>query len=172
VKNLLEIGADIDFEGCPSGSALMAACSYGQFKVVKYLVREGASLCYWGPSGFRSAFLSCNGSAEVLHWLLVGRFSDQSKLTTAAEPGMAPTSDGLRPWSGITTAELVIIGGMERGETESAKQYWSRLMQIKAGWRGKVVPNTTKWRTGRSSRLVPIETVRVHPDGYCTTSRK
>lgn len=34
VTNLLDLGACLDFEGCPSGSALMAACSAGRLETV------------------------------------------------------------------------------------------------------------------------------------------
>ncbi|KAK8196846.1 ankyrin repeat-containing domain protein [Phyllosticta capitalensis] len=37
---------DIDAEGCPDGSALMAACAAGRYKSVQLLVRKGAKLAY------------------------------------------------------------------------------------------------------------------------------
>ncbi|KAK7508988.1 hypothetical protein IWZ03DRAFT_391015 [Phyllosticta citriasiana] len=43
---LLEHGADIDKEGCPDGSPLMAACSAGRLDLVDCLVRRGAKITY------------------------------------------------------------------------------------------------------------------------------
>ncbi|KAM5347246.1 hypothetical protein ACJ41O_010251 [Fusarium nematophilum] len=38
MKNLVSVGADIEFEGCDSGTALMAACEWGRLDAVMFLV--------------------------------------------------------------------------------------------------------------------------------------
>ncbi|KAK8058055.1 hypothetical protein PG994_008503 [Apiospora phragmitis] len=172
MDNLLGIGAQLDSDSSPSGSALMAACEFGRKNSVIFLTRRGAALAYSGPSGFQSAYTTAQKYPDILRWFLVGHFVDQTKLS----PG--PTNpDGLEDsdlydipykWSGPTKAELVIAGAMERFPQESSLDYWSRLMQWKKWWRGKVVPQYPGRRTTRPLNLVPQKYVRIHPDGYET----
>ncbi|KAH0428633.1 hypothetical protein CcaCcLH18_08899 [Colletotrichum camelliae] len=166
-KNLLDLGAPIDLEGCPSGSALMAACEFGRKDLVKYLVRRGASLSYTGSNGFRSAYKSAKGQEEILKWLLVDRFFDQQKLTNGFDSSPHDEVD-LGPffWSGPIKAELVISGQMERLPHQSSREYWSWLMKEKVKWRGKTLPPNTRRRTVSPSNIVPQETVRIHTQGY------
>ncbi|KAF4454137.1 Ankyrin repeat, partial [Fusarium albosuccineum] len=93
--NLILIGANIEFEGGAAGTALMAACKGGRIDAVKFLVRYGARLDYFSKTqGFRSAFLAAKSHPRIIHWLLVGRHSDQLKIT-APNPGEValPSSD-------------------------------------------------------------------------------
>ncbi|KAI1505700.1 ankyrin [Biscogniauxia marginata] len=168
LDNLLTIGAKIEFEGCPEGTALMSACHAGRLDSVIFLIRRGAALSYHGPNGFRSAFDESKTSKRILHWLLVTRFTDQKKLTyeACADRSERPTS--MRPWSGPTQAELVIYGDLERRSDECAKDYWFRLMRAKRDWRGRYVPPQGGRKTARPSKLVPQESVRIHPEGYET----
>ncbi|KAF5965768.1 hypothetical protein FBULB1_12048, partial [Fusarium bulbicola] len=84
MENCLSIGADIDFEGCSWGSALMIASACGRLDVIRHLVRAGAKIDYLGKRGHVSA-LSVAESKVVKSWLLVERFVEQPKLATAAE---------------------------------------------------------------------------------------
>lgn len=166
VMNLLDLGARLKFEGCPSGSALMAACSAGRLETVKLLVRRGASITYHGPNGTRSAVDIARRNKAIVDWLLVGRFTDQKKISDSAVPGSSPDEVETQPWSGPVTAELVVSGSSQRQADESAKQYWGRLMAIRKDWRGKVVPENSKARTNRQARLIPEELVRICSGGY------
>ncbi|KAI0599190.1 ankyrin [Biscogniauxia sp. FL1348] len=168
LESLLTLGADMEFEGCPEGTALMSACRTGTLYAVKFLVRRGAALSYHGPNGFRTAFDEFKTPKRILHWLLVTRFTDQKKLVyeVGADHQAEPAS--LRPWSGAAKAELVICGHLERRSDECMEVYWIRLMRAKEDWRGKYVPPQDGRKTARPSRLVPEEPVRVHPDGYNT----
>lgn len=168
LKNLLQLGASIDWEGCPSGSALMAACESGAKDAIYFLVRRGAALSYTGPNGFRSAFFSAKRHRMILHWLLVDRFVDQHKLTSG--PHCERSDDDVNPgsfsWGGPVKVELVISGRMERLHHESSREYWSRLMEQKVEFRGKIPPLNAGRRTVFRSCLIPQETVRIHPQGY------
>ncbi|GKT64047.1 hypothetical protein ColTof4_04404 [Colletotrichum tofieldiae] len=167
MENLIGMGAALDVEGSPLGSALIVACVTGRKESVIFLVRCRAALSYWGPGGFRSAYDAAKRNTPILDWLLVGRYVDQGKLTAPCdrEPGNekypAPFA-----WGGPVRAELVICGTMERMPKESAKGYWSRLMREKSKWRGKVLPLGAARRTSRPSNLVAQEYVRVHAGGY------
>ncbi|KAF6812509.1 ankyrin repeat protein [Colletotrichum plurivorum] len=168
LEHLLELGASMDLEGCPFGSALMAACESGSLDGVEFLVRRGAALSYVGPNGLRSAYVSAQKSESILRWLLIDRFVDQQKLTDVPRYDRADNNmySELFSWGGPVKVELVISGQMERLHHESSREYWSRLMEEKVGWRGKVVPLNTGRRTVFQSCLVPQEIVRVHPQGY------
>lgn len=170
MDNLLGIGADLDSDGCHLGSALMAACEYGRKSSVVFLTRRGAALSYSGPSGFRSAYTISQRFPDILSWLLVDRFVDQAKLSAVpyAADGLEDSdqNDASYTWRGPVKVELVITGAMERQPSESSKEYWIRLMQWKKHWRGNVVPLIPGRRTTRPNLVIPLEYVRIHPDGY------
>ncbi|KAF4980537.1 hypothetical protein FZEAL_3472 [Fusarium zealandicum] len=66
-NDLSALCADIELEGCESGTALMAACEYGRLHAVKFLVRCGASLASSSPTrGYRSAFEAAKASIILL----------------------------------------------------------------------------------------------------------
>ncbi|KAK2043514.1 hypothetical protein LZ31DRAFT_325484 [Colletotrichum somersetense] len=167
MESLICMGASLDVEGSTVGSALIVACATGQKASVIWLVRRGAALSYWGPSGFRSAYDAAKNNRSVLDWLLVGRYVDQGKLTASCgdDPERQSGHQSFA-WCGPVRAELIICGTLVRMPRESSKDYWSRLMREKKGLRGKVLPLDCARRTSRRSGLVAQEYVRVHPDGY------
>lgn len=57
VKNCLSLGAEVDYEVCPLGSALIAASTCGQIETVKVLVKHGSAISYTGKEGTMSALL-------------------------------------------------------------------------------------------------------------------
>ena len=167
MENLIQLGASLDGEGSPSGSALSTACANRQLESVKLLVRRGASISYIGRThgGRISCLASAQGSAVITRWLLVSRFTDQQKITNIQSSLDNAESGFVKPWSGITKAELVITGVHERAPSESSLKYFVRLKQLRRDMRGRQVPVTGFGRgTCRPSRLVPRETVRIHPD--------
>lgn len=169
VTNILRLGADVDFEGSPHGSALMAACSSGRLESVKILVRHGAAISYLGTNGVSSAVDAARNHKAILAWLLVGRFMDQGKLADTAEfDSAAHCADNVKPWSGIVQKELIITDRGHRQVHESARDYWFRLMAVKKGCRGKVIDQNKLARTYRPSRLIPEEPVRICPGDYGT----
>lgn len=173
VTNILRLGADVDFEGSPHGSALMAACSSGRLESVNVLVRHGAAISYLGKSGIRSAVGSASNNKAIEAWLLVDRFTEQEKLSDPAEGDPAAHSAGdVKPWSGTVRKELIITGLAERQVHESAGSYWFRLMAVKRDWRGKVVDQNKLAQTHRPSRLIPDEPVRICPGDYGTPKER
>ncbi|KAK8007952.1 hypothetical protein PG991_010503 [Apiospora marii] len=162
IGRILDLGAMLDHEGSPEGSALMLACTAGAFSAAKLLVRRGASLFYTSPNGqHRSAMVAAGASPNMTHWLLVGRFIEQPKLCT---PKTMEGEEAYKPWSGSIKAEYLIMGNLERDPRESSFDYYKRLMRIRDLMRGQVVPPSQKGRTCRQSRLIPVEKVRRHPD--------
>ncbi|KAI1383862.1 ankyrin [Hypoxylon trugodes] len=166
MENLIVLDADLEFEGCPDGTALMVACRSGRLESVIFLVRRGAALSYHSPKGFRTAFDKRKTSKRILEWLLVTRFTGQPKIKETPHGNTSIESLVPHPWSGIMKAELVISGDLERRSDQSSKDYWVYLMEEKKKWRGKVVPAADKRRTIRPLKLIPKERVRIHPDGY------
>lgn len=173
MNNILKLGADIDFDGSPSGSALIVACSSGRLEPVKILVRQGAAISYLGKRGFRSAVDVARNHKTILAWLLVDRFTEQRKLEDPAElDSAAHSAKYVRPWSGVVRKELIITDIAQRQVHESARDYWFRLMAVKKNWRGKVVEQHKLVRTHRPSRLIPEESVRICPGDYGTSKEK
>lgn len=169
MDNILKLGADVDFEGSPSGSALMVACSSGRLEPVKILVRKGAAISYLGKSGIRSAVDAARNHKAIMAWLLVDRFTEQEKLADPADSDSAAHSDkDVKPWSGVVQKNLIVTGIVQRQVDESARDYWVRLMAVKKDWRGKVVEQHRLARTHRPSRLIPEESVRICPGDYGT----
>jgi ankyrin repeat protein len=155
MRTLISMGANLDYEGCPLGSALIAACEAGRLESVRLLVRSGAAISYPTSQGTRSAVTAANGSKAILNWLFVLRFTEQGKLENPAESGGTPL-----PWSGVVKAELILSGRRERRSDESSLDYWCRLLRIRKELRGTViVPG--RGRTSRPSRLQPEERVHV-----------
>ncbi|KAL3294570.1 ankyrin repeat protein [Colletotrichum asianum] len=150
MKNLLLMGSQIDFEGCPEGSALMAASRAGIMESVIFLTRHGASISFEGSVQRWSAVEASASSTKVLHWLLVDQFTDQFKLEGPAVESDAPT-ERFKKWSGIAKAEMVILGPWERRPSESSRQYWSRLVHMKQEFHGKVLPPNQGAKTRRQS---------------------
>lgn len=99
VINILRLGAEVDFEGCPCGSALMVACSSGSLDSVKTLIRHGASISYIGENVAPSAIDAVKGHKAILAWLLVERFTGQRKISESE--GSSPhVANSVKSWGG------------------------------------------------------------------------
>jgi hypothetical protein len=138
VENCLIMGAEIDFEGSPLGSALMVAGACGSAEAVKLLVRKGARLCYTGFAG-PTNIMALIRSKSVKRWLLVERFSEQRRI----EPANRHSWSGVEthPWSGVAQAQLRLMGKRQMQPHESSLDYAKRLARIRSAWQGKVVPS-------------------------------
>ncbi|RMJ04716.1 hypothetical protein CDV36_014616 [Fusarium kuroshium] len=134
MENCLEMGARVDYEGCPLGSAIMFASTCGSLEAVKLLVRRGASVCYFGQNGFTSCYVLA-GTEAIRSWLLSGRFMDQQRITAEGGGG----KDAVRPWSGFASARVKIYGKREKYQAESMLEYAKRLAQIKKELGGQLV---------------------------------
>lgn len=154
MENCLTMGAEIDFEGCTLGSALMIACACGRLDAVKFLVRRGAAISYVGKGGLTSAVLAGRRSKGVIAWLLVGQFNEQHRLNGGTR---APSDSGveaeIRPWSGIGKAAFPLVGSLEIRRGESSLDYATRLSDLRREMRGVVVPlGFVRKRSGGSGR--------------------
>ncbi|ETS86026.1 hypothetical protein PFICI_04051 [Pestalotiopsis fici W106-1] len=139
MEHCLEMGTDIDFEGSPYGSALMAAAGMNRIESVKFLVRHGASICYEGKEGFTSAVVVGASSQRVVQWLLVGRFQDQGKLEAVSESSTIITENvPIHSWS-PARLNFRLAGKFERQPDESSLDYLKALAEIKKNLRGQVV---------------------------------
>lgn len=136
IANCLEMGAQIDFEGCPFGSAVMVASLCGSLGAVKFLVRNGASVSYTGPNGSRNCY-ALAGSPAIKSWLLSGRFMDQLSITA---PGEDDERVQIQPWSGPVRAGVRLYGRREKSPTASMLDDAERLGLARKHWEGKVVP--------------------------------
>ncbi|KAI8649318.1 NACHT domain-containing protein [Fusarium sp. Ph1] len=140
MENCLDMGADLDFEGCPLGSALMIASACGRLEAVRVLVRRGATVTYNGRIGPVNVF-SVARSRKVKSWLLVGRFNDRLRLHAADEAATHHCNNRVSYWSGIVQARFKLVGWTARHGEESAFDYARRLCQIKrTGFTDGIVP--------------------------------
>lgn len=137
IRNCLSLGADVDFEGSPHGSALILASGRGDLEAVRILVRAGASLSYKGKKGDKSVFTLCR-SEEVRRWLLVERFTEQRRIDTRP---YWENGDRVRPWAGRATARLKLVGNRAMFYNETLIGYAGRLARMRKEWRGKVIPS-------------------------------
>lgn len=136
IRNCLSLGADVDFEGSPHGSALILACAIGSLEAVRILVQAGASLSYQGRHGHKNVFTFCR-SKDVRRWLLVERFTEQRRIDTRPQ---WRNSEGLRPWAGTAMARLKLVGDRAMCYHETLMDYAGRLARMRMEWRGKVIP--------------------------------
>lgn len=137
MQNCLIMGAQIDFEGSPLGSALMVASACGSIDAVKLLVRSGAAICY---NGFRGPtnIMALIQSGAVRRWLLVERFSEQHSIEAANRHSWSGCGTQPMPWSGVAQARLRLVGKRQMQPHESSHDYATRLGRIRREWQGKV----------------------------------
>lgn len=169
MENLLRLGAKIDFEGCPQGSALMAACHAGRIDAVKFLVRKGAKIYYEGPTFSRSAITAAKRHKSIVNWLLVGHFTEQPKLTSCG--GISGHQDlEVKSWAGLVKVKLRVSDSLERRGYESIKDYLFRFTCEKRCLRGRTAPLDSYGKLSRPFRVSLKESVRICPGDYGTPS--
>ncbi|KAH6964615.1 hypothetical protein DER45DRAFT_557035 [Fusarium avenaceum] len=137
MENCLSLGADIDFEGSPLGSALMIACACGQHSAVKLLVRKGANLGYHGKHGWISV-MELTRSKAVRKWLLVGRFNDQMRLQGGSDVPTTGMQAQTGRWRGPIQVRVNLNGFEEIQEGESTLGYAKRLTAYRRSMYGRV----------------------------------
>ena len=137
MENCLSLGADIDFEGSPLGSALMIACACGQLSAVKLLVRRGANPIYYGKHGWISVMRLIR-SEVVRKWLLVGRFTDQMRLQWYIDTPTLGMQAETGQWRGPVQMRVKLNGFEEIQEGESTFGYAIRLAAYRRSMYGRV----------------------------------
>jgi ankyrin repeat protein len=138
MQDFISIGADVEFEDSEKGTALMAACSYGQLEAVKFLVRSGARISYWSKGRQHSALRAAKRHPIIVNWLLVERFWDQPRIVGIGDLKTPQSLEKLCFWSGPHQAELPLKGKRERRNNESAISWLARLTQMRRDLHGKV----------------------------------
>lgn len=145
IENCLTMGAEIDFEGCSLGSALIIACACGRFEAVTLLVRRGAAISYFGKNGLTSAVIAGRRSKAIIAWLLVGQFNEQKRLIWGDR---LTSSDGMNTqvqlWSGIGKADFRLVGIHQMQHYESSLDYAIRLSNLKRKLRGSIISQGRK----------------------------
>ncbi|KAI0802249.1 ankyrin repeat-containing domain protein [Xylaria sp. FL0064] len=127
LDNLLAVGVGLEWECCDEGTVLMIAAANGRLEAVKYLIRKGARLQYATNGIERNVISAAYGHQQVIDWLLVGRFSDQNKLT-----GPAIHEEGvIRAWSGVTSLPIPMKWEWRQARDESLLEYARRLQIIR-----------------------------------------
>ncbi|GAP89886.1 putative ankyrin repeat protein [Rosellinia necatrix] len=138
VENLLSIGIDIETRVCEEGTALGVAIIYGQFDVVKYLVRRRANLAFGSDIGQDCAVMTPHRKMEILQWLLVDRYTDQPKITNVNSIAGEGARD-TKGWLGIMQAQVPMKWEWKQRRGESMLYYAHRFQQIKNTLAGKVI---------------------------------
>ncbi|EEU46553.1 uncharacterized protein NECHADRAFT_37523 [Fusarium vanettenii 77-13-4] len=136
MENCLSLDAEINFEGCPLGSALMIASACGRLEAVKFLVRRGATSSYIGRRGSIDV-LSVARSASVRSWLMVGRFNEQLRISMGEVTNSSSTAQTF-PWSGIAQAKFRHVGVDKRVLGQSTLDYARALAALKRRMRGQI----------------------------------
>lgn len=162
MQNLILIGADIEFEGCESGTALMAACEHGRLPAVKFLVRRGARLEYTSnrervasaaessQSVYRSAIVAAQMHPEVLRWLLVERHTEQPKIMDHPEQWNGPSASSdaeatAYHWSGPVRAGMRLLRSERRLAGDSSLDWLAKLRRMRRNLAGRVVWRAELW---------------------------
>ncbi|KAF2496420.1 ankyrin [Lophium mytilinum] len=137
---LLSLGANIDFEGCPVGSALMAANSKGDLQMVKLLVRSGAKVIYFirQDNLWRNAFGYGEEWPTTSRWLSVRCHFGPLMLEYASQEDIQDQRQ-TRPWSGLVGVEISLAGRQLRSPKESSEKYLVRINKVKRSCHGKVI---------------------------------
>lgn len=146
LKYLIEYGADVEFEGCEDGTAIMAACRAGHLDIVRCLVRAGCQLSYVQDGEMKSAVLAGAKFQSIMRWLLVDRWVDQRRLRPMGDQDDDEGVD-IKSWAGVVTVELELSGvATQFGHTwlESMEDFLRRLATLRRSLRGQVV-HPTRW---------------------------
>lgn len=133
IRIVLEAGATRDFCCGERCTALNIACVTGVFKCAVALVRQGATLRCEKEECTVNAFHSIKQDPRLLRWFLVGRYTEQSKITN-----QATHNNGLRYWSGVRQTQVPLKGRSARPKNMSTLDYAIQLHANKDTWRSLV----------------------------------
>jgi len=134
---LIDAGANINSQDARLGTPVIIATSMGHLNAVKLLVRRGAHVFSFGHGPYTSAVhaAASTGRDEVLQWLLSKRYTDQGKITNAAEASERET----KPWSGVRCLSIPIGDAWKRQRGQGLWEYLLFMEREKKNWRRMVV---------------------------------
>ena len=128
------IKAGITLEICDSDgrTALIAACRTGRLPPVAFLVRQGARLEYTYENRQITAYQAARSHHDVIDWLLVKRWTEQSRITGSA----CNCYDRVGPRAGIRTVAIPLRGRFARPKDVSLFDHAKNMHKIaRDGWR-------------------------------------
>ncbi|CAG8972232.1 hypothetical protein HYALB_00001630 [Hymenoscyphus albidus] len=132
----IEAGADLELRGDFHGTPLISACVSGRLDSVKYLVRAGAKVSFMRDGKLYNALESARHFEDIVHWLLVERFTDQLKI----EFSHRTVSDTeFKDWSGVKAAEVVVDGWYAPSYGISSLGRLKELSELRRELLGQVV---------------------------------
>lgn len=136
IESLLALGVDIIEHECNDhGTPLTAAISRGRIKVVKCLVRNGATVPYDLRQSNDFEVSVGNPDFVIREWLFVGRHVDQKRISDV----IAEASSNIESWAGVRTARVALKWEWKRRWGEDIWEYACRRQKILKDVRGKVV---------------------------------
>lgn len=139
VEFLLNLGADMEFEGSPDGTALLAACKRGRFSSVAYLIRAGAQIFGQKDGAIVTAIEAARDHPEIVHWLLVDRYIEQPKLCWTDHEDHNREVTG---WAGPIILEIPTAGLYSPQHGISMIEKAKELSQLRYDLLGNIVHGT------------------------------
>ncbi|KAH7361209.1 hypothetical protein BKA66DRAFT_536672 [Pyrenochaeta sp. MPI-SDFR-AT-0127] len=164
LKHLVQAGADIEFSS-RNGSALIAACTTNCFKSVKFLVYHGAKYESMVDGKSITALQAARHSPGLVQWLLVGRYTEQPKLTDFS----SQTSQSIKCWSGVRQLKIPLYGIYKRSHRQARQSLFKYVCWVyrhKESWRHMVPPS---WKPEAHIAALPGE--KGHPLPVCFSLR-
>lgn len=137
VKLLLKNGANIELYSRFEGTALIAACSAGELESVRCLIRHGAKLHATLRGEQINAFQAARNHKHIIEWLLVGKHTDQLKLTAYSKWDTEVSA--VKLWAGIRELQIPLVGRFARKREQSLLEYVRYIYKRKEDWR-RMVP--------------------------------
>ena len=133
VKMFIEAGIDLNADCCDVGSPLVLACTNGLPKIVEILLYAGGSIAYVRDGTILNAVQAAQRYPSIQHFLLVGRYTKQPKLTRSYADGNTQwgSEQVCKPWSGPQPVELQLTGRYSRFNDESRFEYAVRLGRVR-----------------------------------------
>lgn len=152
IDDLLSIGIDIETKVCGEGTALAIAVAYGHLDVVKYLTRRGAKIFHGCGDTGEGVMAAARGQKEVMQWLLVDRYTDQSKITSA-NPNADNQDRQVGKWKGVIQVKLSLKWEWKQRRAETMLEYAARFQTIMKALEGEVVKPIVEDERRRRRRI-------------------
>jgi ankyrin repeat protein len=132
----IDAGVNINFCSRTLGTALNAACSAGRLMSVRLLIRHGANLESVFDEENVNAVQASQDHPDVVDWLLVRRYTEQPKLTSAAHN----ENIEINPWTGIRQIEVPMDKWHGRRYGHSLIDHVRGIHSLRKTWRQKMPP--------------------------------